>query len=85
MTKNPNSKESQVSKIIEVKVVSNAKITQVKVSNSIIKVYVNAPAIDGKANKAVIESLAKHYNIKNKNIEIIKGFKSKEKLFKILF
>ena len=85
MTENLDLSFKQAPQEIRVKVIPNAKITQVKDLDSIIKVYVNAPAVDGKANKAVIESLAKHFKVKKKHVELIKGIKSKEKVFKILF
>lgn len=47
-------------------------------------VYVNAPPLEGKANNAVIEVLAKHYNTKKSNVILISGEKSKSKTFEIL-
>lgn len=47
-------------------------------------VYVNAPALEGKANRAVIEALAKHFQTRRNNILLLSGEKSKNKLFEIL-
>lgn len=47
-------------------------------------VYVNAPPLEGKANNAVIESLAKYFNVKKSNVILISGEKSKTKTFEIL-
>lgn len=46
-------------------------------------VYVNAPPLEGKANRAVVEALADHFKLKKSQIELISGAKSKNKLFEI--
>jgi len=48
-----------------------------------IHVYVNAPPLEGKANNAVIEALAKYFQIKKYQIRQISGHKSKQKIFTI--
>ncbi len=47
-------------------------------------VYVNKPPFDGKANKAIIESLAKYFNTKKNKVMLITGNKSKTKVFEII-
>lgn len=47
-------------------------------------VYVNQPPIEGKANKAVIASLADYFKINKSSVLLISGEKSKQKLFEIL-
>lgn len=47
-------------------------------------VYVKEPPLEGKANKAVIESLAEYFNTKKCNIILLSGEKSKNKLFDII-
>ena len=46
-------------------------------------VYVVQPPLEGKANKAVIEALAKHFKTKKSSIYLISGMKSKIKVFEI--
>ncbi len=46
-------------------------------------VYVNAPPLEGKANRAVIEALAQYFKVKKSQIELISGAKSKNKTFEI--
>jgi len=46
-------------------------------------VRVTAPAVDGKANKAVIEVLSEFYKVKKRDIKILRGEKSREKLVEI--
>lgn len=46
-------------------------------------VCVQEPALEGKANKAVIDQLAKHYNVKKSAVKLIKGSNIKYKQFSI--
>lgn len=46
-------------------------------------VYVREPAVEGRANKAVVELLAKYFEVPKSHIQIISGHKSKQKRFKI--
>jgi uncharacterized protein len=48
-----------------------------------IKVKVTAPPIEGKANEALIQFLAKELGIPQSSIEIVKGHHSREKTLKI--
>jgi len=47
-------------------------------------VYVNAPPLEGKANMAIIEALAKYFKVKKSCVLMISGQKSKIKTFEIL-
>ncbi|MCK5578439.1 MAG: DUF167 domain-containing protein [Planctomycetes bacterium] len=69
--------------IINIKVVSNARQNKVKKEPGRLKVYVTAPAQDGKANQAVIAALAKHYLVKKNRIAIVRGEKYREKVIRI--
>lgn len=46
-------------------------------------VYVNQPPLEGKANKAVLEALAAHFKISKSKVSLIRGEKSKQKVFNI--
>jgi hypothetical protein len=46
-------------------------------------VYVSQPPLSGKANKAVGEALAKHFNVSKSQVELVRGEKSKIKTFAI--
>jgi uncharacterized protein (TIGR00251 family) len=69
--------------IINLKVVANAKKNEIKEENGLFKVYVAAPPVDGKANKAVVETLAAHFQAKKNQIKIIRGEKSSRKVVQI--
>jgi uncharacterized protein (TIGR00251 family) len=47
-------------------------------------VYVNEPPLEGKANKAVIKSLAKYFKVKDSQVILVSGAKSKNKVLEIL-
>lgn len=68
---------------IQVKVKTKSKIEGIeKLANEdIYEVRVNTPPIDGKANKRVIEILAKHFAIPKTSITLKRGHKSKIKTF----
>jgi uncharacterized protein len=70
-------------KRINIKIIPSAKKNEVKEEEGRLKVYVRAQAVDGKANKALIELLATHFKIKKKDIEILKGELSREKVISI--
>jgi uncharacterized protein (TIGR00251 family) len=43
----------------------------------------NAPAVEGKANKAAIEFLAKHFGISRSRVMLVSGEKSRHKVFEL--
>lgn len=67
-----------------IKVIPNARKTQVVVEENRYKVYVNEQPENGKANQAVITLLASFLNVKAKNITIIKGEHAREKVVEII-
>ena len=68
---------------IEVKVTAGAKSNSFKFENGAYSIRIMAKAIDGKANKAIIDFLADELNIKKRDIEILKGEKNSKKLISI--
>lgn len=44
------------------------------------KVHVHAPPVDGAANEAVIEALAKHFKTAKSHVKIVKGETSRNKI-----
>ena len=65
---------------INIKVMPGAKRNMVKDEGGILKVYTTAPAVEGKANKAIVPILSKYLVVKKSQIEIIKGLKSRSKI-----
>lgn len=68
---------------LEVKVVPSAKKNMIKLDTSPVKVYLTAPAVDGKANKALVDFLSEYYKITKTHIHIIKGLKTRLKTINI--
>ncbi len=70
---------------INIKVVSRAKQARIEAQSApdSLKVYVTEPAVDGKANQAVIASLADWYQVKKRAVHIVHGLKSREKIVEI--
>jgi hypothetical protein len=68
---------------VKIKVIPNAKHNKLVEEPGRIKVYLTAPAVEGKANEALIEFLAEHFKTKKNKISIIRGFKSREKVIEV--
>jgi uncharacterized protein (TIGR00251 family) len=67
--------------IIHVKVYpSSGREEIIKLNEDNYKVYLKKPAVDNKANIELIKLLKKHFK---KEIKIIKGIKSEDKIIKI--
>jgi hypothetical protein len=70
--------------IIKVKVISGAGTEEVvKEDDESFEVKVKARARKGEANRAVKRALAKHFGFEEPQIRLIKGFKQRNKIFKI--
>ncbi len=65
--------------LVNIKISPNSKKNEIIKDGDIIKIKITAQPIDGKANKAVIEFLSKHFKIPKTSIKIVKGETSKEK------
>ena len=52
-------------------------------SDGSLRVAVNAPAQDGKANQAVIAAVAKHLGIPKSRIKLIRGLKGRKKVIEV--
>ncbi len=70
---------------ITIYVQPGAKSTEiVGIHDKTLKIRLNAPPIDGLANKALQKFLAKQFNISIKNVQLITGEKNRLKRFIIL-
>ncbi len=69
---------------ITVKAIPNAKKAEVKEQDGVLRVKIDLPPIDGKANKRLIEILAEYFSIPKSRIKIIRGGSSKNKVIEIL-
>lgn len=70
---------------IVVKVIPGAKVEQIQEGmDGNIKVWIRAKAEDGKANRALLELLAKHYHVSKSSISIVLGQKTHNKIIEIM-
>lgn len=66
--------------IIFCKIIPNAKQNKViELTSESFKVYVTAPAREGRANKALINLLADFFEVPKTKIQILKGEKGRKK------
>ena len=73
---------------INVRVTPNAKTAHamnavVKIDEKNYMVKVNAPAIEGKANRRLLEIMADYFNVKKSSVRILKGMSSRNKVLEI--
>ncbi len=65
----------------QIQVKPGSKKEELKVEGDKILIWVKAPAIENKANEAVVKLLKKQYGVKS---QVIRGEKSKVKILEIL-
>lgn len=68
---------------LTLKIIPSAKKEAIDTEACPVKVYLRAPAVDGKANKALVDFLAEYYKTTKKSICIIKGLKTRYKTINI--
>lgn len=72
--------------LLSVFVKANSKkgplIQQLDAKNLVI--FVRQPATEGKANETVIKLLAEHFGVAKSEVKLVRGTKSKQKLFEIM-
>ena len=70
--------------ILDIRVRANAKQNKVggEIAGRLI-VFVQAPAVDGKANDAVLKVLAEHFEVRARDIKIIRGETNRDKTIEI--
>ena len=71
--------------LIRVQVTSNAKKARVtKVSETSYEVRVDERAVEGRANKRLIEILSEHFKVPKSKVSIVSGAKSREKMVEVI-
>ncbi len=69
--------------ILEVKVTTNSKLDKIEEKEGKLFVKIKAKAVDGKANKALVEKLADYFHRRKSQVRIIRGLKSHNKIVEI--
>lgn len=70
-------------RLLQVRVIPNAKKSRILDEDGRLKVYLTAPASEGKANKALVEVLADHFGVRKSEVRIVKGEKGRDKVVEI--
>jgi uncharacterized protein len=68
---------------ISVRVQASARREELTVRDRALVVRVTAPALDGRANRAVCRLLSKHLGVAPSRITIVRGERSREKLIEV--
>lgn len=68
---------------VRIRVIPNAKSEQVTREGDGLLVRVKEPAKEGKANRAVIKSLARYFNAPQDAVSVSSGFKSRNKVIEV--
>ena len=70
--------------VIRVRVLPRASVNQISGNDGgVIKVKLTAPPVEGKANKALVQFLAKELGMARRDVEIISGKRSRVKSIRI--
>jgi uncharacterized protein (TIGR00251 family) len=68
---------------IQVKVKPNSRTEEVSQEGDSFIIKIKEPPKEGRANRAVIELLAKHFRLPRSQVRILSGLKSKNKVIEI--
>ena len=70
--------------IIKIKLIPRSSRNEIiGKENDVIKIKLTAPPVEGKANKALVQFLAKKLGAPKRDIEIVSGERSREKSIRI--
>lgn len=70
--------------ILSVRVIPNSKKPEIfQIEEGKLKIKVDAPPIENRANERLIEILAEHFHTKKSHIKIIRGLNSRNKIIEI--
>jgi uncharacterized protein (TIGR00251 family) len=74
-----------VKAVLRLRIVPNARRSEVVgMHGEAIKVKVQAPAVEGKANEALLEFLSERLGLPVRQLEILSGAKSRDKLVEVI-
>ena len=70
---------------LKVRVIPNAKKTEFRGRREDeLVLRLNAPALEGKANKAAVEFVSKYFGVARSAVALVSGEKSRHKIFQIV-
>lgn len=68
---------------INLKIIPNAKQEKIVSEGDGYKVYIPAPAVDGKANAYLVKFLAAHFKVRKSAVTLVRGETSRLKVVEI--
>ncbi len=77
-----HSTQNKRSMTIQIKAKPGSKVTQIRVKNSVLECFVQAPPEDGKANQHIFKIVARTLHLNEKFLSMVSGELSKNKVIK---
>jgi hypothetical protein len=76
--------ESRAGLVVRLHVLPRAKRCEIAgVHNGALKIKVTAPPVDDAANRAIVEFLSKLLDLSKSSLQILSGFKSRDKILQV--
>ena len=76
--------QGELKTVIRVEVVPRSSVNRImEREKGVYRVKVTSPPVEGKANKAVMESLARYFSVPQGSIRILSGLKSRNKIIEV--
>ena len=70
---------------LKIRVIPNAKKTEFSgYREDELILRLNAPAVEGKANKAAVDFMSRHFGVSRGMVSLVSGEKSRHKIFEIV-
>ncbi|HLH30681.1 MAG TPA: DUF167 domain-containing protein [Terriglobia bacterium] len=70
---------------LKIRVIPNARKTEFAgYREGELLLRLNAPPVDGKANKAAVEFVARYFGVSRSSVELVGGERSRHKIFEIV-
>jgi uncharacterized protein len=70
--------------MLKIRVIPNAQRTEFAGRGEELVLRLNAPAVEGKANKAALEYIASYFGVPRRSVSLAAGEKSRHKIFQIV-
>jgi uncharacterized protein (TIGR00251 family) len=67
-----------------IRVSPKASRSEIIEKNGVLKAYLNSPPEDGKANKELIELVAKRYGVSKSSVAVVRGHTSRTKTLEVI-
>ena len=81
----PTGRSHQLTSTLKIRVIPNAKKSEFAgYRDGELLLRLNAPPVDGKANKAAIEFISRYLSVSRSSVQLIGGERSRHKIFEIV-